>query len=52
MEDNVNFDNEILAYLTIRKVIASLYIRLKSYDVLFSIGSINREPQTLHLGAP
>ena len=24
MEENVNFDNEVLAYLTVRKVIASL----------------------------
>ncbi len=37
MEENVNFDNEVLAYLTIRKV-----IRIKS--IMMNIGSTDREP--------
>lgn len=44
MEENVNFDNEVLAYLTIRKVFKTINI-----DVCF-VGSTNWEPQAVYPG--
>ena len=46
MEENVNFDNEVLAYLTIRKV-----IKIKSM-IIMNIGSTDRESQVVYTGAP
>ena len=45
MEENVNFDNEVLAYLTIRKVFKTINI-----DMSF-VGSTNWEPQAVYPGA-
>jgi hypothetical protein len=46
MEENVNFDNEVLAYLTIRKVIKTIKV-----DLCF-LGSTYWEPQAVYPGAP
>jgi len=46
MEENVNFDNEVLAYLTIRKV-TTVGMALSR-----PIGSIDWESQDLHSGTP
>ena len=46
MEENVNFDNEVLAYLTIRKV-----NQTKMIDKC-NIGSTYREPQAVYPGTP
>jgi hypothetical protein len=43
MEDNVNFDNEVLAYLTIRKV-----LDIRTYN--YNLGPTDREPQAIYLG--
>ena len=47
MEENVNFDNEVLAYLTIRKVLHTITDANNS-----CIGSINWESQDLYTGTP
>ncbi len=46
MEENVNFDNEVLAFLTIRKV------NTLSIVINLSIGSTDREPQAVYSGTP
>ena len=46
MEENVNFDNEVLAYLTIRKVIKTIKV-----DLCF-LGSTYWEPQAVYPGTP
>ena len=46
MEENVNFDNEVLAYLTIRKVIEIVILNLNC------VGPTDWEPQAVHSGAP
>jgi hypothetical protein len=40
MEDNVNFDNEVLAYLSVRKVRLSY----TGFNLPNAIGLTNREP--------
>lgn len=40
MEDNVNFDNEVLAYLSVRKVPLAILI--------LHLGSTDWEPQDVH----
>ena len=47
MEENVNFDNEVLAYLTIRKV-----WKLLRMVLTLMIGLTDWKPQTVHPGAP
>ncbi len=46
MEENVNFDNEVLAFLTIRKV------NTLSIVINLSIGSTDRESQAVYPGTP
>lgn len=50
MEENVNFDNEVLAYLSVRKVPIPVF--LGSSQTLFILGPTNRKSQKLHLGSP
>ena len=47
MEENVNFDNEVLAYLTIRKV-----WKLLRMVLTLMIGLTDWKPQAVHPGAP
>jgi len=48
MEENVNFDNEVLAYLTIRKVSD----RILSLSCGLNIGSTDRKPQVIYQWTP